>query len=78
MTEITSNTPYAREGPHVVVPDMHEEPGQRVVREIEQAGGQAVFVLGEASKPGDFGCMVQQAVGKREPATRWEGAYLTR
>jgi NAD(P)-dependent dehydrogenase (short-subunit alcohol dehydrogenase family) len=53
---------YARDGAKVVVSDIHEEPGQQVVREIEQAGGQAVFVLGDVSRPEDCERMVQQAV----------------
>ncbi|WP_299990724.1 glucose 1-dehydrogenase [uncultured Pontibacter sp.] len=55
---------YAREGATVVVSDIHEEPGMQVVREIEDQGGEAIFVLGDVSKPEDCESMVQQAVEK--------------
>ncbi|EJF08584.1 dehydrogenase [Pontibacter sp. BAB1700] len=55
---------YAREGARVVVSDIHEEPGMQVVQEIEGQGGEAIFVLGDVSKPEDCERMVQQAVEK--------------
>ncbi|MBF8965025.1 glucose 1-dehydrogenase [Pontibacter sp. FD36] len=55
---------YAREGAKVVVSDIHEEPGMQVVQEIEDQGGEAIFVLGDVSKPEDCERMVQQAVEK--------------
>lgn len=55
---------YAREGARVVVSDIHQEAGMQVVQEIEQEGGQAIFSLGDVSKPEDCERMVQQAVEK--------------
>jgi NAD(P)-dependent dehydrogenase (short-subunit alcohol dehydrogenase family) len=55
---------YAREGAQVVISDIHEEPGLQVVSEIEDQGGEAIFVQGDVSKSEDCERMVQQAVEK--------------
>ena len=53
---------YAREGAQVVVSDISEEKGLQVVEEIKTAGGQAIFVKADVSKPEECEQMVQQAV----------------
>jgi NAD(P)-dependent dehydrogenase (short-subunit alcohol dehydrogenase family) len=52
---------FAREGAAVVVADMNEESGLRVVGEIEAGGGQAAFVRADVSKSSDAEAMVQRA-----------------
>jgi NAD(P)-dependent dehydrogenase (short-subunit alcohol dehydrogenase family) len=49
---------FAREGAALVTLDSNEEEGRRTVAGIEQAGGRAVFVHGDVSRPDD----VQRAV----------------
>jgi len=45
---------FAREGSAVVVADLHEPNGRRVAAEITQAGGQALFVRTDVSRPADI------------------------
>lgn len=53
---------YAREGAKVVVSDIKEDEGLKVVEEIKQSGGEAVFVAADVAKPEDCENLVKQAV----------------
>ncbi|MDX5481575.1 MAG: SDR family oxidoreductase [Hymenobacteraceae bacterium] len=55
---------YAREGAAVVVSDVQEEKGQKVVDEIVNKGGSAFFVKADVAKPEDCESLVKQAVAK--------------
>jgi NAD(P)-dependent dehydrogenase (short-subunit alcohol dehydrogenase family) len=44
---------YAREGAAVVLSDLNQEAGEIVVGEIRQAGGEAMFVVGNVAEPAD-------------------------
>ena len=52
---------FAREGAKVAV-NSQSDRGQAVVDEIEQAGGQAVFVRGKVEEPADAQAMVDRTV----------------
>ncbi len=54
---------FAREGAKVIVADVNAENGTSVVREICEAGGQAVFVRADVSRLDEVERMVQQAAG---------------
>jgi len=53
---------FAEEGAKVIVADWDEEKGRRVAAEISGAGGAAIFVRVDVSKPEDVQAMVQTAV----------------
>jgi NAD(P)-dependent dehydrogenase (short-subunit alcohol dehydrogenase family) len=53
---------YAREGARVVVADFNEETGRETVKLIEEAGGTATFVNGDASREESVRTMVEAAV----------------
>jgi NAD(P)-dependent dehydrogenase (short-subunit alcohol dehydrogenase family) len=53
---------FAGEGAKVVVSDINEEHGQAVVDEIKAAGGKALFVKADSSKPEDHELLVKQTV----------------
>lgn len=55
---------YAREGAKVVVADINPAYGESTGREILSAGGQAVFVRADISKPADIKKMVKTAVDR--------------
>ena len=42
---------FAQEGARVVLADVQDEDGERVRREIESAGGQAIYVQCDVSDP---------------------------
>lgn len=52
---------FAAEDAQVVVADVNSEAGAAVVREIEAAGGQAIFARADVSKAADCEAMVQAA-----------------
>jgi 3-oxoacyl-[acyl-carrier protein] reductase len=52
----------AQEGAHVVVNDINREAGERVVAQIELAGGEATFVAGDVTKSADVKTLVDAAV----------------
>ena len=52
---------FAAEGAQVVVVDVNRTAGEVVVREIEAAGGQAIFAQADVSKAADCEAMVQAA-----------------
>lgn len=53
---------FALEGCKVVVNDVRAEGGERVTREINAAGGKAVFVQGDVTKDADVARLVQSAL----------------
>lgn len=55
---------YAEEGAKVVVSDISAEAGEKTVDSIIKAGGEAIFVLADVSKPADNENLVKQAVKK--------------
>jgi 3-oxoacyl-[acyl-carrier protein] reductase len=52
----------AQEGAHVVVNDINREAGERVVAQIELAGGEATFVAADVTKSADVKALVDAAV----------------
>jgi NAD(P)-dependent dehydrogenase (short-subunit alcohol dehydrogenase family) len=55
---------FANEGAKVVVSDINEENGRKVVGEINQNGGEAFFIKADTSKPEDNETLVKQAIEK--------------
>jgi NAD(P)-dependent dehydrogenase (short-subunit alcohol dehydrogenase family) len=53
---------YAREGARVVVADVNVEGGEETVQQIKEAGGDAILVHADVSKPDDTQAMVERAV----------------
>jgi len=53
---------FAREGAKVVITARGEERGKRVVREIEAAGGTALFIPGDVSQASHVASLVEQTV----------------
>lgn len=53
---------YAREGASVLVSDINEANGNAAVKEIQAAGGKAVFFRADASSPDDNRATVEKAV----------------
>lgn len=53
---------YARDGASVVVSDVDEEGGEETVRQIEAAGGSAMFVRADVSKPTNCERLVARTV----------------
>lgn len=53
---------FAAEGASVVVSDISEEKGTTVVDEIKEAGGKAIFVRSDTSKPDDHERLVKETV----------------
>ena len=53
---------FAREGAKVVVSDIAVEGGEETVRQIEAAGGEAVFVKADVSKAADVEALVTRTV----------------
>ena len=53
---------YAREGARVLVADINEAGGQRVVDEIVAAGGQARFIRADVSKSAEMAAMLAAAL----------------
>jgi NAD(P)-dependent dehydrogenase (short-subunit alcohol dehydrogenase family) len=56
-----SSLAFAREGARVVVVDMNEKAGGDTVRDVEAAGGKAIFVRADVSKAADCESMVRAA-----------------
>lgn len=55
---------FAKQGAKVVVSDIAEEDAQKVVNEIEELGGKALFVKADTSKPEDHEQLVKKTVDK--------------
>jgi NAD(P)-dependent dehydrogenase (short-subunit alcohol dehydrogenase family) len=53
---------YAREGAKVVVSDVEQPGGEETVRLVRDAGGEAVFVKADVSRPEDAIALVRRAV----------------
>lgn len=53
---------YANEGARVVVADVNVEGGEETVQQIKEAGGEAILVHADVSRPEDTEAMVAQAV----------------
>lgn len=53
---------FAENGAKVVVTDINEENGTKVVAEIKEKGGEAIFVKADTSKPEDSEATVNKAV----------------
>lgn len=53
---------YATEGARVVVSDINEKGGEETVAQIKAAGGEAIFVKADTSKPADNKNLVDEAV----------------
>lgn len=54
----------ALEGARVIVSDLSEEKGQRVVEEIRKNGGEAFFIKNDASKAADHEQLVKETVAR--------------
>ncbi len=54
---------FATEGASVVIADVNEEDGKRVVSQIEEAGGSALFIRTDVSRARDVRAMIEAAVG---------------
>lgn len=55
---------FAREGAKLVLGDLNEEEGERVAREIEETGGQAVFLATNVAKADQVEALMQAAVDR--------------
>lgn len=55
---------YAREGAAVALSDINEEMGEKTTEEIRKAGGDAIFVRADVSKPSDCEDMVKATMDK--------------
>lgn len=53
---------FAREGAKVVVADVTVEGGEETVRQIQAAGGEAIFVQTDVSQAADVKALVNKAV----------------
>jgi NAD(P)-dependent dehydrogenase (short-subunit alcohol dehydrogenase family) len=53
---------YAREGINVIVSDIDEKAGEETIEMVRKAGGEAVFVAADVSKPGDCEALVQKTL----------------
>jgi NAD(P)-dependent dehydrogenase (short-subunit alcohol dehydrogenase family) len=53
---------FSREGAKIVVFDIDEPAGQETVEQIQQQGGEAIFVHGDVSKPDDAVRVIDAAV----------------
>jgi NAD(P)-dependent dehydrogenase (short-subunit alcohol dehydrogenase family) len=53
---------FAKEGAEVIVNDLNEESGQATVGEIKEAGGSAVFVKADVTKPEDARELVEESI----------------
>jgi len=52
---------FAAEGARLVVNDLNEEGGKRVARDIEAAGGQAMFLRADVARNADVAALVEAA-----------------
>ena len=55
---------YAREGAAVVLSDINQELGEKTTGEIRKAGGEAMFVRADVSKPSDCEALVKATLDK--------------
>ena len=57
---------FAREGAKVAVVDIRPETGNAVVNDIKQAGGEAIFIKTDLTKPDEIESMVDQVIQQFE------------
>ncbi|MFK7692256.1 SDR family NAD(P)-dependent oxidoreductase [Paenibacillus sp. HJGM_3] len=55
---------FASEGAIVIVNDLETEKGNETVRDIREAGGQAVFIQGDVTNPADMSRLAEEAVAQ--------------
>ncbi len=55
---------YAKEGAKVVVNDINRQSGDRVVREIQAAGGEAMFIKADVASSSEVKAMIDETVGR--------------
>ena len=55
---------FAREGAAVVIADVNQEAGQRVVEEITRAGGRALFESADVTRAADCARLVARTIGE--------------
>ncbi|AZN42445.1 SDR family NAD(P)-dependent oxidoreductase [Paenibacillus albus] len=53
---------FASEGAKLVINDLNVEHGQATVNEIEEAGGEAIFLRADVTKPEEVSAMVDQII----------------
>jgi NAD(P)-dependent dehydrogenase (short-subunit alcohol dehydrogenase family) len=53
---------FAREGAKVVVAARREEQGQKTVRQITEAGGEAIFIQTDVSQSEEIAALIQQTI----------------
>lgn len=53
---------YAQEGAKVIVSDIVEDHGQETAEIIKKAGGEAIFVRTDVSKPEEHDMLIKEAV----------------
>ena len=53
---------FAEEGAKVIVNDINAEGGERVAKQIAEAGGAAKFVKGDVSKDADWAALVKETL----------------
>ncbi|QHW33920.1 SDR family oxidoreductase [Paenibacillus rhizovicinus] len=55
---------FASEGAKLIINDLSEQHGTDTVKEIEAAGGEAIFIRADVTNPADVSAMVDQIIAK--------------
>ncbi|SEM61115.1 SDR family NAD(P)-dependent oxidoreductase [Paenibacillus sp. OV219] len=55
---------FASEGAKLIINDLSEQNGQETVQEIEAAGGEAIFIRADVTKPDEVSAMVDQIIAR--------------
>ena len=55
---------FAKEGAKVVVVDLDSSGGNKTIEQIQQFGGEALFIQGDVSNPSDSKRMVKTTISK--------------
>ncbi|MBM7564118.1 SDR family NAD(P)-dependent oxidoreductase [Paenibacillus sacheonensis] len=55
---------FASEGAKLIINDLSEQQGTDTVKEIEAAGGEAIFIRADVTDPADVSAMVDQIIAK--------------
>ncbi|RAP77671.1 SDR family NAD(P)-dependent oxidoreductase [Paenibacillus montanisoli] len=53
---------FAREGAKLVINDLSEQHGTETVREIQEAGGEAIFIRADVTNPAEVSAMVDRVI----------------
>ncbi|SDX15595.1 SDR family NAD(P)-dependent oxidoreductase [Paenibacillus sp. CF384] len=53
---------FAREGAKLVINDLNEQNGTDTVKEIQEAGGEAIFIRADVTNPAEVSAMVDQII----------------